>query len=209
MHEAAAHFRRHDRVLAAAAARVGIQERPRSAGGFAGLARTIIGQQVSVAAAAAIERRAAALIGEWQPQRWLACSLEAQRAAGLSRAKAAAISDLAERCLDGRLQFGVLAAATDDEAVALLCAVRGIGRWTAENYLMHAEGRPDIFPAADLGLRDAVRLLYGLPELPSEAALRRQAQGWSPYRTYAAWLLWDTRRATAIRATEGAATGNP
>jgi DNA-3-methyladenine glycosylase II len=202
MQEALAHFMQHDRVLAAAAARVGIRLRPRSADGFAGLARTIIGQQVSVAAAAAIERRTVALIGDWTPQHWLDCSSEARRLTGLSQAKAAALTDLAERCLDGRLDVGALHRLTDDEAVAVLSAVRGIGRWTAENYLMHAEGRPDIFPAGDLGLRDAVRLLYDLPAMPTEGALRQQALRWSPYRTYAAWVLWDARRLPAASATE-------
>ena len=200
MNEVLAHFARCDQTLYDLAVAVGPLEEPEQQAGFAALVRVIIGQQVSTAAAAALERRAAACLRAWEPAVWLAQGEETLRATGLSRAKIAAITDLATRWIDGRFAEEQLRVLDDAAATAYLVQVRGIGRWTAENYLMHALGRRDILPAGDLGLRDAVRLAYRLAELPGEAELRRLAERWKPYRTYAAWYLWRARRELLTRA---------
>ncbi len=158
--------------------------------GFAGLLQTIMGQQISNQAAAAIWRRLAAIPGALQPAGLLALDEAVLRAAGLSRPKVSHCRSLATAFLDGQIEDIALAAMDDQAAVGALSAVRGLGPWTAEVHLLFALGRPDVFPAGDLALAAAAADLKGLPERPKPAALRVLAAGWAPYRGLAARLLW-------------------
>lgn len=159
-------------------------------GGMAGLLQAVVAQQISGASAAAIWRRLRALPGALTPEGLLALPDAALREAGLSRPKVAHARALAEAFAAGRLHEARLAAMADEEAVAALCAVRGLGRWTAEVYLLFALGRPDVFPAGDLALSAAAADLFGLPARPGPAALRALAERWRPGRALAARLLW-------------------
>lgn len=153
--------------------------------GFRALLSAIVSQQVSVASANAIWGRMEAA-GLCDPAGMAAASEEVLRAAGLSRQKARYGQALARAGID----FGALRAAPDEEVVAVLTAVPGIGRWTAEIYAMFALGRADVFAPADLALQEGVRVLFGLEARPSEKALRAMAAEWSPWRAVAARLLW-------------------
>jgi DNA-3-methyladenine glycosylase II len=158
--------------------------------GFAGLLQAIMGQQISNQAAAAIWRRLAVLPGALTPAGLLALGDDALRGAGLSRPKVAHARSLAAAYAEGRLDDARLAAMDDAEAVAAIVAVRGLGPWTAEVYLLFALERMDIFPAGDIALAGAFADLRGLPARPGPAALRMAAAGWAPWRSLAARLLW-------------------
>lgn len=160
------------------------------AAGFAGLLQAIVGQQISNQAAAAIWRRVAALPGGLEPAALLALDDDALRAAGLSRPKVAHARALAAAFASGQLSRDSIAALPDEDAIAHIAAVRGMGRWSAEVYLLFAEQRPDIFPAADIALAGAAAALKGLDARPGEREFRRLAESWSPYRSLAARLLW-------------------
>ena len=179
-----------DPVIAAALARVGYPE-PRLRGrGYSTLLRTIVGQQVSVAAAASIWNKLAAAVGDIEsPTALAATSDEALRAAGLSRQKIGYARSLADEVLSGRLDFDHLPA-DDEEAIAALVRVKGIGRWSAEIYLLFAEGRPDIWPAGDLAVQAEVGRLFGQAERPSEKQTRELAENWRPHRGAAAIFAW-------------------
>ena len=158
--------------------------------GFPGLLQAIMGQQISNQAAAAIWRRLALLPGALEPAGLLALDDEALRGAGLSRPKMAHSRALAEAFADGRLSAELLAAMDDEAAIAAIAGVRGMGRWTAEVYLLFALGRVDVFPAGDLALAAAAAHLKGLPGRPPPAVLRELAESWRPWRALAARLLW-------------------
>src|SRR6266542_2600370 len=167
---------------------------------FGSLARAIVGQQIATRAAAAIFGRLQAFIGDRDAATAIAGASDAElRAIGLSAAKAASLRDLAARTLDGRLQLDGLDDLTDDEARAQLTAVRGIGSWTADMFLLGQLGRPDVLPAGDLGIRRAVQDAYGLERMPSEGDVRRMSEAWRPNRSLAtAYLyssLWASRTA--------------
>ncbi|WPB85060.1 DNA-3-methyladenine glycosylase family protein [Sediminicoccus rosea] len=164
------------------------RSRPR---GFAGLLRTICGQQISNQAAGAIWRRLSALPGALTPEGLLAMDdATLCGTAGLSRPKAAHARSLATACLDGTLDFDRMASLPDAEAVAMLSAVRGLGPWTAEVHLIFAEGRADIFPSGDIALANSARHLFALEARPAPKPLARMAEAWSPARSLAARLLW-------------------
>lgn len=153
--------------------------------GFEALVSAIVSQQVSVASARAIKARLVAADLVTAPQ-FAAASDEFLRANGLSRQKARYIKALAEAGID----FAALREAPEDEIVGNLTAVPGIGRWTAEIYVMFSLGRADTFAPNDLALQEAARLLFDLPERPKEKPLRAMAEAWSPWRTVAAGMLW-------------------
>lgn len=153
--------------------------------GFRALLSAIVSQQVSVASANAIWARMEAA-GLCDPMRMAAATEAELRAVGLSRQKARYGQALAAAGID----FDALRGAPDEEVVAVLTAVPGIGRWTAEIYAMFALGRADVFAPADLALQEGVRLLFALEARPAERALRRMAEAWSPWRAVAARLLW-------------------
>ena len=162
--------------------------------GFAALLDAIIGQQVSVASAAAIRGRMEAA-GFLDEPRVAAATEDELRAAGLSRQKARYASALAR----ARLDYPGLAAVPDAEVVARLVELPGIGRWTAEIYAMFSLGRADVFAPGDLALQEAARMLFSLEARPSEKALRAMAEGWSPWRSIAARALWAYYRAAKGR----------
>jgi 3-methyladenine DNA glycosylase/8-oxoguanine DNA glycosylase len=162
---------------------------------YAALAESIVSQQLSGRAAATIYGRVCALFprtrGGPKPAQILAASDEALRGAGLSRAKTLALRDLAERSLAGEIP--TLAAARrlpDDAIIERLTTVRGIGRWTAEMFLIFRLGRPDVLPVDDFGVRKGFALAFGLPEQPRPKALAAYGERWAPFRTVASWYLW-------------------
>jgi DNA-3-methyladenine glycosylase II len=158
--------------------------------GYETLLRTIIGQQVSVAAAASIWRKLEAGVGDLtDPANVAAASDETLRAAGLSRQKASYARSLADEVTSGRLDLANLPE-DDEEAIAALIRIKGIGRWSAEIYLLFAEGRPDVWPAGDLAVQIEIGRLFGHPERPSEKQLRAMAESWSPHRGAAAIFAW-------------------
>ncbi|WP_422055731.1 DNA-3-methyladenine glycosylase family protein [Sphingomonas sp.] len=182
-------------LIAAAVARVGYPEPRIREPGYETLLRTIVGQQVSVAAAASIWNKLAAGVGDLtQPDIVAAASDEALRAAGLSRQKASYAKSLAEEVSSGRLDLTALPA-DDEAAIAQLVRVKGIGRWSAEIYLLFAEGRRDIWPAGDLAVQIEVGRIMGHEERPSEKLTREIAEAWRPHRGAAAILAWHHYKA--------------
>jgi DNA-3-methyladenine glycosylase II len=162
---------------------------------FMGLARSITGQQIAGAAAEAIFGRLVAFIGGRDPAEAIAAASDAElRAVGLSGAKTASLRDLAARTLDGRLELDRIDELSDDEARAQLTAVRGIGPWTADIFLLAQLGRPDILPAGDLGVRHAVQQVYGLEALPTEREVMAIGEAWRPNRSLATAYLYNSLR---------------
>ena len=159
-------------------------------GGFEGLFRMIVEQQVSVASAAAIWRRVVDGLGEMTPERVMATDVETLRGFGLSGQKARYGHEIARAHVDGRIDRRHLARMDDAEATAALTAVKGVGRWTAETYLMFCEGRTDVFPGGDVALQEAMRWADGLDLRPREKEAYSRAEAWSPHRSVAAHLLW-------------------
>ena len=162
------------------------------------LLRTIVGQQVSVAAARSLWAKLEASFGS-PPDlgRLLDASDEDLRAAGMSRQKAGYIRSLAQLVISGELDLDALPP-DDEEAIALLTRIKGIGRWSAEIYLLFAEGRPDVFPAGDLAVMIEVGRLKNLPDKPSEKQLRELAEAWRPYRGAAAVLAWHSYNSAVL-----------
>jgi len=178
--------------------------------GFPGLLQAIVAQQISNQAAAAIWRRLAALPGALEPSGLLGLSEDALRGAGLSRPKVAHARALALGFAEGRLEARALATMDDEAAVAAIAAVRGLGRWSAEIYLLFSLGRSDVFPSGDLALAAAAAHLMDLPARPSPAALRALAEPWRPARGLAARLLWHHwRHVTGRPALDDIAAARP
>jgi DNA-3-methyladenine glycosylase II len=176
--------------LAAQIARIGYPEPRIRERGYNTLLRTIVGQQVSVAAAASMWRKLEAELGEgFTPACLLARDFDTLRACGLSRQKQAYARSLCELVDGGALDLHALPD-DDEEAIALLTQIKGIGRWSAEIYLLFAEGRPDIWPAGDLAVQEGVKRLLGLDERPAEKATRTLAEPWSPQRGAMAIFTW-------------------
>jgi len=185
-------------AFAAAVARIGYPEPRIRARGFETLLRAIVSQQVSIKAAASILAKVdAATGGIADPDNIARTTDEALRAAGLSRQKISYIRSLAEDVLSGRLDFSALPE-EDEEAIAALTHVKGIGRWTAEIYLLFAEGRPDVWPAGDLAVQIEVGRILGLPARPSEKEVREIAEPWRPHRGAAAIFAWHHRHVVPV-----------
>ncbi|WP_286883145.1 DNA-3-methyladenine glycosylase family protein [Aneurinibacillus sp. UBA3580] len=166
--------------------------RPRS-DYFAVLCESIVSQQLSVKAAAAISERVLRYFnGEWKPEVILSAPEEALRELGLSRSKVVYIKDLAAFCADGRLQLEALTSASNDEVVRQLIRVKGIGRWTAEMFLLFGMGRLNVFPVDDLGIKKAIQLHYGFAELPDKKQMLEISARWFPYETLASLYLWQS-----------------
>jgi 3-methyladenine DNA glycosylase/8-oxoguanine DNA glycosylase len=190
---ARAHLARADPVLAALVASIGpcglVVERRGSA--FAKLVQSILYQQLAGRAAATIHGRLRKLVGRRHPRPAdiVAVSDRELRGCGLSRQKIAYLRDLSARAADGLALRGL--GRLDDEAVIeRLCQVKGVGRWTAEMFLIFRLGRLDVLPVDDYGVRSALRRAYGLRALPTPDWMRRRAEAWRPYRTVACWYLW-------------------
>jgi DNA-3-methyladenine glycosylase II len=158
--------------------------------GYQTLMRTIVGQQVSVAAANSMWNRLEAFAGPaLPPEKVLAADFEELRACGLSRQKQGYLRSLCELVVAGAIDFAALPR-DDEEAIARLTLIKGIGRWSAEIYLLFAEGRADIWPAGDLAVQAGLAKLLGLAERPSEKAARDLAEAWRPHRGAAAIFTW-------------------
>ena len=158
---------------------------------FAELARAICFQQLAGPAARTIHGRfEAALDGDVTPERVLALPVETMRAAGLSANKTASIRDLAERVLAGDVELDRVARLSDEKLVSELTLVRGIGRWTAEMFLMFQLGRLDVWPVGDLGVRKGYAVIEGLAEVPTAKQLEDLGDPLRPYRSLAAWYCW-------------------
>lgn len=166
--------------------------RPGEGDYFASLARSIVFQQLAGRAAAAIHGRfVAAIGGKATPEAVLAAPAEILRAAGLSGAKVAALVDLATKATDGAVPLARLGDLDDEEIITRLSTVRGIGRWTAEMFLMFELKRPDVWPVDDYAVRSGWTLIYTLPELIKPKALREAGERFRPYRSVAAWYCWQ------------------
>jgi DNA-3-methyladenine glycosylase II len=161
---------------------------------FEALCMSIASQQLSTKAAATIFGRFCDLFPDRKPtpERVMTLTDDEIRAVGFSRPKVTFIKDLASHVTDGRLDLKGLKKHPDDEVMRQLVAVKGIGRWTAEIFLMFRLGRPDIFPADDLGLMNAVHRTYGMRKRPDAKRLRKMCETWKPYRSVAAWYLWQS-----------------
>jgi DNA-3-methyladenine glycosylase II len=184
-----AHLARTDRRLKAvikAAGTVGRRSRP---AGFPGLARIIVGQQLSVASASAIWARFEAAFPDMTPEAIARARLARLQKAGLSAAKIRTLKAIAEACAGG-LDLAGLAGLDPDEARGRLQQVKGVGPWTADIYLLFCLGHPDVFPAGDLALRNAVAEAFGSMPPMDQAELTALAERWSPHRSTAAFLFW-------------------
>jgi DNA-3-methyladenine glycosylase II len=159
---------------------------------YIALARAIVGQQLSTKAARSIWEKVLGVFEGQEPSPADLLSVEPDRLreAGLSRAKVAYLRDLAERVGSGKLDLAGLPDLSDEDIVAELTEIKGIGRWTAEMFLMFHLGRPDVISTGDLGLRRAIQIEYGLEELPGPTEFERIAEPWRPHRTLACLHLW-------------------
>ena len=170
------------------------RRRGRPADAYGTLVRTIVGQQLSTKAARTIYARLTALFSGRTPtpREILAADEEALRAAGLSRSKVSYLRDLAGHVIDGELDLDALHALPDEEVIGQITAVKGLGRWSADMFLMFHLGRPDVLPVGDLGIRRAVERAYGLDGLPDSQTLHDIAAPWRPERTLACLYLWES-----------------
>jgi DNA-3-methyladenine glycosylase II len=173
---------------------VGARKRGRPDDAYGTLVRSITGQQLSTKAAATIYGRLTQHFGGRTPtpQEIIDTSPQELRALGLSNAKAAYLRDLAEHIVDGELPIDDLAAMPDAKVAETLLAIKGLGRWTVDMFLMFHLGRPDILPVGDLGIRKAMQIHYGLEDLPSPSEMERIAEPWRPHRTLASLYLWES-----------------
>lgn len=192
-----------DASIAQAIARAGYPEPRIGERGYVTLLRAIVGQQVSIKAAASIWAKLnAAVGGAADPANVAAAKDETLRGAGLSRQKASYAKSLADEVLSGRLDLASLPH-DDDEAIEQLVRVKGIGRWSAEIYLLFAEGRLDIWPAGDLAVQIEIGRILGLADKPSEKQLRERAEAWRPHRGALAVFAWHYRKAPEILSLAG------
>lgn len=189
---------RRDRRLRAIAEIAGPFDIRRHDPGFAGLAKVVCGQQLSVASASAIWARFEKLKGALEPARYLALGEAEVRGAGFSLGKYLTLRAVAEAVAAGRLDFTALPSLPADEAKAALTAIRGIGPWTAELYLLFCASHPDIFPSGDLALQKAVAHALKLKERPAGKTLDSISLAWAPHRATAALLFWRYYRAVGM-----------
>ncbi len=194
-HKAVTHLRAADATLARVIEEVGpLTLEPRD-GAFRMLSRAIFFQQLAGPAARAILGRVLATLGadedKWYtPAQLVAASDEQLRAAGLSRQKMVYLRDLADKFASGELSEGVLHEFDDEEVIKRVSAVKGIGRWTGEMFLIFSLGRPDVLPVDDLGVRRGMQIAYGLADLPKPDEMRSIAEPWRPYRSAGTWYMW-------------------
>ena len=179
-----------DKVIAKTLKRAGYPAGRVRERGYRTLLRTIVGQQVSVAAANSMWNKLVAFLGEdMPPEKLLAADFDALRACGLSRQKQGYARSLCELVVSGELDLENLPA-DDEEAIELLTRIKGIGRWSAEIYLLFAEGRKDIWPAGDLAVQAGIGKILGMEERPSEKQVRELAEQWRPHRGAVAIFTW-------------------
>jgi DNA-3-methyladenine glycosylase II len=189
--EAVAGLRAADKRLHPVVKRVGpMPHRKRREEGFEALVSIVVNQQLSVAAADTIFGRVKAKVAPFTPEQLLATESEVLRACGLSRPKQKHMKSIASAIVDGSLDLKRLRNMHDDEARAHLVAVKGIGPWTADIYLMSSLGRADIWPVGDVGLQAAIHRAFGLRKRPNEKQMEKLSKDWRPYRTVAARMFW-------------------
>jgi DNA-3-methyladenine glycosylase II len=188
------HLRKVDPVMADVIARVGkCTLTPRDEWThFDALVRSIVFQQLSGKAAATIHGRVTALIGygDEVPKKIVATTHLAFRAAGLSNQKANYVRNLAEHVLNGSLPVETLHELSDDEIIAALTQVKGIGKWSAQMFLMFKLGRPDVLPELDLGIQKGIQKAYRMRKLPTPQQVLKRGAKWAPYRTIGSWYMW-------------------
>lgn len=171
---------------------------------FQTLARAIVGQQISVKAAQSVWQRFVACVGTMTPSAVLRTPNEALRSAGLSARKAEYVCDLARHMENRAIDVAAWPALDDEVIIGQLVGVRGIGRWTAEIYLMFHLGRPDVLPLLDLGLQRGLSLNYNRGKPLSPAKLKRITAAWTPWRSVGTWYMWRSLEPLAGVAAEGA-----
>ena len=191
---AVAHLKRADPRLAAVITAVGPCRFEHRAEGthFEAVARAIVYQQLSGKAAGTIHTRFHGLYGARapEPRELLDTPDETLRGVGLSRQKIGYLRDLADRVASGDVPLDHIETLGDDDAIAALTRVKGVGRWTAQMFLMFRLGRPDVLPDLDLGVQKAIQLAYGMRKLPGPKDVLRVGKPWAPWRTIASWYLW-------------------
>jgi DNA-3-methyladenine glycosylase II len=192
--QAAAQLSEHDPHLRPVIAQAGLTDMAPHHEYYRALANSIIGQQLSVKAAATIKQRFVDLFGGTfpTPEAILARPAEELRSAGLSGQKAAYIRDLAQHVVDGKVRFDHLDEQTNREIIDELTDIKGIGEWTVHMFLMFSVGRPDVLAVGDLGVRTGIKKLYNLTDLPTPAEVQAIAQQyhWHPYESIACWYVW-------------------
>jgi len=189
-----------DQTMAGLIARIGPMSVDRRRRGrpkgdaYGTLLRAVVGQQLSVKAAATIFDRVLALFGGKMPtaEQLLKADVQALRGAGLSGRKVEYLKDLAIHVLDGELEIDRLGELPDEEVIAQLVAVRGLGIWTAHMFLIFHLEREDVLPVGDLGIRNAIKTEYGMAELPTPSEMEAMAEAWRPHRTLACLYLWES-----------------
>lgn len=191
-----------DPRLSPVAALVGTLPLRRRPAGFPGIANIVVSQQLSTASAAAIWGRLAAAYDPFTPQSLVRARADRLARLGLSTAKIRALKEIAKAIASGVLDCDGLAAMAPEAAHAALCAVHGIGPWTADSYLLFCLGHADAWPAGDLALQEAARLAFSLPARPTAREIAEFAEPWRPWRAVAARLLWAYYR--AVKQREGA-----
>jgi DNA-3-methyladenine glycosylase II len=164
---------------------------------FSTLVRSIVSQQVSTRAAATVYARLRKSAGGVRPKSILLMSEEELRDVGLSGQKRSYILDLAHKTQTRAVRFPSLAAMSDDQVIAQLTSIKGVGVWTAHMFLMFALRRPDVLPVGDLGIQNAIRAAYGLADTPKPADVERIGQPWRPWASVASWYLWRSIDGTA------------
>jgi DNA-3-methyladenine glycosylase II len=193
--EAAEYLSQHDPVLAKVIATSPLCDIRPHTNYYQELVESIIGQQLSVKAAAAIVKRFRDMFGGTfpSPEQILTKDLEELRAIGFSYAKGRYVQDLAQHIIDGNVKFDKLDSLSNEEVITELTAVKGIGEWTAHMFLMFCMARSDILPVGDLGIRNSMRALYGLEHAPSPDEIRDIAKkyDWQPYESVASWYVWQ------------------
>jgi len=186
------HFRKADPVIADLIKRFGPYEPKQRRGRFQVLTSSIISQQISTSAARSIRKR---LVDRLKPgvitaPKLAALSVDELRELGISRQKGEYLLDLAEHVNDGRVSLRRMSNMDDDQVIEQLTQVRGIGVWTAQMFLMSSLDRRDVFPFDDLGIRNAIKSLYDLDDMPTKAQGKEISDPWRPYRTVACWYCW-------------------
>ena len=203
------HFRRHDPVLHAVAKRVGVCQLKPSRDRFGMLVRSIISQQISVGAARSIRGKLEAIVGDakFTPQAIVDLTDRQLRSAGLSKQKASYLRDLSAKSLDGTVNLSRLGRLPDEAVIEQLTEVKGIGRWTAQMFLIFSLGRADVFPIDDFGVRSAMIKLYHLEEAPPRQSLLEIGARWSPFASIGSWYCW--RYLDLLRAEKGQPAATP
>lgn len=199
--DALEHLRSVDLVLSRLIDRVGRFDWRRREDPYLALVRTILFQQLAGAAATAIMRRFFGFYGDAEvapaPTQILETTEEQLRAVGVSRQKAGYLKDLALHIVDGRLDFEAMLSLGDEDVMRQITAVKGLGEWSAHMFLMFHLGRPDVMPVGDLGVRNGMRIAYGLEETPTPAKASEIGAPWAPYRSVGSWYMWRAAEAPA------------